>query len=112
MPVVGELFFVGCPIYIEKEQIPKMPTPEEILEMQQKAESNGGSFEFDPEKAELQDVWKLVIVDQAEGKKYCYRMDESLKDDLVKQLTGGIQLASEMPKMSVPTERKRFGGQG
>jgi hypothetical protein len=89
MPQVTETFFVGCPISIEVEMIPRpAASPEEI-------ELNGQALDdWDPDFPPMIKVWKLVVFDPQAQTRFCYRMDQEQRDQLVKDLLGGIELAS------------------
>ena len=69
-------------IQAEKGQVVGPPSPE-----------NGG-------KPQTVDVWKITCTDRAIGDQVWVIMDEALKDEIVRQLTGGIVLAGgELPKL-------------
>lgn len=46
------------------------------------------------------DVWKITCTDRATGDQVWFLMNEELKDEIVRQLTGGIVLAGgKLPRI-------------
>lgn len=76
-----------------------MPRVETLVDFHMQA-AKGSEVEENGDEATLVDVWELIFTDRASRDQIRIRFRREARDELVRQMTGGVVLAGgEFPKI-------------